>query len=53
MKKTTTRLSREECLHRALDLFAKEGKVKLRIESLAKSIGVTKGSFYCIKGGRP
>ena len=46
MKKTPKRLTREEWLHRALDLFVKEGKVKLRIESLVKSIGVTKGSFY-------
>lgn len=46
MKKAPTRLSREEWLHRALDLFAKEGKVKLRIDPLVKSIGVTKGSFY-------
>jgi AcrR family transcriptional regulator len=46
MKKPSKRLSREEWLHQALELFAKEGKVKLRIDSLVKGIGVTKGSFY-------
>ena len=40
------RLSKEEWLHRALELFVKGGNVKLRIDSLVKSIGVTKGSFY-------
>jgi len=46
MKKPSKRLSREEWLHRALELFVKEGKVKLRVEPLVESIGVTKGSFY-------
>lgn len=46
MKKKPKRLTREKWLHSALDLFVKEGNVKLRIESLVEYIGVTKGSFY-------
>ncbi len=40
------RLNREEWLSRALEVLSKEGKAKLRIELITKSLGVTKGSFY-------
>jgi hypothetical protein len=41
VKKTSTRLSREELLHRALNLLVKEEKVKLHIDSIVTSIGLT------------
>ena len=44
--KSTHRFSREEWLSRALEVLSKEGKAKLRIETLTKKLGVTKGSFY-------
>lgn len=46
MKKTNHRLSREEWLRLALEEVSKKGGAKLRIDKLAKSLGVTKGSFY-------
>ena len=42
----TKRLSREKWLQLALDLMAKEGRARLRIERLAKELNVTRGSFY-------
>lgn len=44
--KYAKRLSREEWLSRALEVLSREGRAKLRIDFLAKSLGVTKGSFY-------
>jgi AcrR family transcriptional regulator len=41
-----SRLSREDWLNRALDIFAKEGEAQLRIDRLVRHLGVTKGSFY-------
>lgn len=40
------RFSREEWLARALEILAREGQSKLRIEQLVDHLGVTKGSFY-------
>ena len=44
--KSSKRLNREEWLSRALEILSGEGKAKLRIDLLTKSLGVTKGSFY-------
>jgi AcrR family transcriptional regulator len=44
--KSSKRLSREEWLSHALQILSREGKAKLKIESLTKDLGVTKGSFY-------
>ena len=46
IKKPNARLTREEWLARALDVLAKEGGARLRIERLVDALGVTKGSFY-------
>jgi AcrR family transcriptional regulator len=40
------RLNREQWLALALDILAREGNAKLRIEQLSRSLGVTRGSFY-------
>ena len=40
------RLSREEWLARALEVLGRKGAGKLTVESLARQLGVTKGSFY-------
>ena len=40
------RLSKEEWLARALEVLGKRGAGELTIESLARCLGVTKGSFY-------
>jgi len=40
------RLSREEWLARALEVLGRKGAGELTIESLARQLGVTKGSFY-------
>lgn len=40
------RLSRDEWLAQALDILAREGQAKLRIEMICAALGVTKGSFY-------
>ena len=44
--KSSKRLNREQWLSRALEILSREGKSKLRIDPLTKSLGVTKGSFY-------
>ncbi len=46
LKRVPERLSRPAWLALALDTLAKEGKAKLRIDQLCRSLGVTKGSFY-------
>lgn len=48
MKKpgTNGRLSRDEWLAQALDILAREGQAKLRIDTICAALGVTKGSFY-------
>jgi len=46
MKISKTRLSRDSWLALALDVLAEEGRAKMKIEYLAKRLGVTKGSFY-------
>lgn len=43
---TNGRLSRDEWLARALDIVALEGQTKLRIDTICRALGVTKGSFY-------
>ena len=40
------RLSKEEWLARALEVLGKKGAGELTVESLARQLGVTKGSFY-------
>ena len=45
-RKGDKRLSREEWLSRGLETIAREGHVQIRIYGLAKSLGVTEGSFY-------
>ena len=46
------RLSREEWLARALEVLGKKGAGQLTVESLARQLGVTKGSFYWHFRGR-
>ena len=41
-----TRLSREAWLQTALEVLAKEGRARLRLEHIAQKLGVTTGSFY-------
>ena len=45
-KREVRRLSRDEWLARALEVIAREPHGRLRIQELANSIGVTRGSFY-------
>ncbi len=45
-KNQTKRLNREKWLHSALETMAKEGRARLRLESIAHKLGVTTGSFY-------
>ena len=40
------RLSKEEWLARALEVLGRKGAGELTIESMARHLGVTKGSFY-------
>ena len=44
--KKAQRQSKVEWLARALDILSREGNARLRIDCLAKDMGVTKGSFY-------
>jgi AcrR family transcriptional regulator len=41
-----TRFDRDAWLRTAIDVLAEEGQAKLRVERIAKALGVTKGSFY-------
>ena len=45
-KKATDRQSRKSWLEAALHALARGGIDRVRVESLAKDLGVTKGSFY-------
>lgn len=40
------KLSREQWLEAALKVVSREGGAKLRIDTLVRQVGVTKGSFY-------
>ncbi len=40
------RLSREAWLEQALEVLARDGNAKLRVETIAAALGVTTGSFY-------
>ena len=42
----SSRLSREAWLAQALDVLARNGNAKLRVETIAAALGVTTGSFY-------
>lgn len=42
----TNRLSRDSWLQRALEVVREEGVQNVRVERLARGLGVTKGSFY-------
>ena len=44
--KIPKRLNRQEWLSRSLEVLSREGKAKLRIDPLTKTLGITKGSFY-------
>ena len=46
MKGSRERFTRDSWLALALDVLAEEGRAKIKIEYLAKRLGVTKGSFY-------
>ena len=46
MKDSKERFTRDSWLALALDVLAEEGRAKIKIEYLAKRLGVTKGSFY-------
>lgn len=41
-----TRFDRQAWLRAALDVLAREGQAKLRVDRIAADLGVTKGSFY-------
>lgn len=43
---TAPRFSRERWLRAAMEVLANDGQAKLRIDDIAASLGVTKGSFY-------
>lgn len=43
---TTPRFSKERWLRAAMEVLARDGQAKLRIDDIAASLGVTKGSFY-------
>jgi AcrR family transcriptional regulator len=45
-QKRSPRLSREAWLAQALDVLARHGNAKLRVETIAAALGVTTGSFY-------
>jgi AcrR family transcriptional regulator len=42
----SSRLSREVWLAQALEVLARNGNAKLRVETIAAALGVTTGSFY-------
>lgn len=44
--KSTKRLDRKDWISAAIDKLAREGIESVRVEPLARSLGVTKGSFY-------
>lgn len=46
MKPLKARLDRDSWLALALEILAKEGRAKIKIEYLAEKLGVTRGSFY-------
>ncbi|MEM7093606.1 MAG: TetR/AcrR family transcriptional regulator [Actinomycetota bacterium] len=46
MDKRHTRLSRDEWVAGALEVLAEGGAEEVRVEPLARRLGVTKGSFY-------
>jgi AcrR family transcriptional regulator len=50
--KKAVRFSRETWLQVALEVLAREGQAKLRVERLSAQLGVTRGSFYHHFGGR-
>jgi len=45
-KAETPKYSCKEWLSLALDVLAREGNAKLRVEAIAAALGVTTGSFY-------
>ena len=51
-KPVKKRISREQWLSKALELFAAHGADGLRVELLAKSLGIAKSGFYCHFSGR-
>jgi AcrR family transcriptional regulator len=46
------RFNREAWLREALEVLSREGEGKLRIDTVCKALGVTKGSFYSHFNGR-
>ena len=45
-RQLTPRYSREDWLHKALEVLAAKGPSQLNIGALCKALGVTRGSFY-------
>jgi AcrR family transcriptional regulator len=45
-RKSRKRLSREDWLEQAMQVFAKDGQAGLRIQGLCAELGVSRGSFY-------
>jgi AcrR family transcriptional regulator len=45
-RRSSARLGKEEWLYRALEILARTGGSRLRIDTLVEALGVTKGSFY-------
>ena len=45
-RQSAPRFNREAWLQAAMEVLAREGQAKLRVETLANDLGVTKGSFY-------
>ena len=45
-KRSAKNLTRDEWLRRSLEVLAAQGPGKLNIESLSRSLGVSRGSFY-------
>jgi AcrR family transcriptional regulator len=45
-KSVVSTLSREQWLEKALNIVSREGGARLRIDTLVREVGVTKGSFY-------
>lgn len=43
---TAPRFDRKSWLRAAMEVLAREGQAKLRVDAIAASLGVTKGSFY-------
>jgi AcrR family transcriptional regulator len=50
--KLGSRFNRRLWMEKALEVLAQQGSAKLRVDQIAKALGVTKGSFYAHFEGR-